>query len=291
VDGFYHPKGNDRPGSINMRGGYFLQEDVRAFENGFFGINNVEATYMDPQQRKLLEVVYECFESAGVPLEKISGSNTGCYVGNFTIDFPVMQSRDVDELHRYTAIGGGSTILSNRISHAFNLTGPSFVLDTACSSSLYCLHTACAALEAGECDGAVVAAANLIQSIEQHASITKVGVLSQSSTCHTFDVTADGYGRADGVGALYLKRLSDAIRDGDPIRSVIRGTAVNSNGKTQGITLPSAIGQEAVIRKAYRKAGLDFGNTAYVECHGTGKNNNALCPAIDANTAPRYTRW
>ena len=183
-----------------------------------------------------------------------------------------MQTKSVDELHRYSVTGMGPTILGNRISHAFNLLGPSLVLDTACSSTLYCLHVACAALEAGECEAALVAGANLVQSPEQHMSIMKAGVLSPTSTCHTFDAAADGYGRADGVGALYLKRLSDAIRDGDPIRSVIRATAVNHNGRTQGITLPSADGQEAVILKAYEKCGLSPRETAYVECHGTGKS-------------------
>lgn len=144
------------------------------------------------------------------------------------------------------------------------------MLDTACSSSLYCLHVACTALENRECDAAVVAGANLIQSPEQHLGTLKAGVLSKTSTCHTFSDEADGYGRADGIGSLYIKRLSDALRDNDPVRAVIRGTAINSNGKTPGITLPSAIGQEAVIRKAYAKAGLEFSQTAYVECHGTG---------------------
>ncbi|KAF3402032.1 Polyketide synthase-nonribosomal peptide synthetase [Penicillium rolfsii] len=271
VDGFYHPDGSNRPGSMHMRGGYFLQDDdIRNFENDFFGINNMEAKYMDPQQRKLLEVVYECFESAGLPLEKISGANIGSYVGNFTVDFQLMQLRDAEYMHRYTATGMGTTILGNRISHAFNLKGPSLVIDTACSSSLYCLHMACAALEAGECEGAIVAGANLIQTPEQHLATMKAGVLSPTSTCHTFSDTADGYGRADGVGALYVKKLGAALRDGDPIRSIIRASAINANGKTAGITLPSSIGQEAVIRKAYAKAGLSPEKTAYVECHGTG---------------------
>ena len=269
VDGFYHPN-PDRPGTMNTAGGYFIEEDIRAFENSFFGINNLEATYMDPQQRKLLEVAYECFENAGTSLEKISGANIGCYVGNFTTDFQLMQGKDSEHLHRYSATGMGTTILSNRLSHAFNLNGPSFVLDTACSSSLYCLHVACTAIESGDCDSAIVAGANLIQSPEQHLGTMKAGVLSKTSTCHTFDASADGYGRADGVGALYVKKLSHAIRDRDPIRSVIRATAVNSNGKTPGITLPSADGQEAVVRKAYKKAGLNFNQTDYVECHGTG---------------------
>ncbi|KFA53738.1 hypothetical protein S40293_01625 [Stachybotrys chartarum IBT 40293] len=270
VDGFYHPDGMDRPGSVVTRGGYFLGEDIRGFENSFFGINNLEATYMDPQQRKLLEVAYECLENAGIPLEQASGSNTGCYVGNFTFDYMVMQTKESEYMNRYSATGLGTTILGNRISHVFNLQGPSLVLDTACSSSLYCLHMACAALDNFECDAAIVAGANLIQSAEQHIATMKAGVLSATSQCHTFDTSADGYGRGEGIGALYVKRLSDAIRDGDPIRSVIRGSAVNANGKTTGISLPSSDGQEAVIRKAMARGGVEPSDITYVECHGTG---------------------
>ncbi|TLD11638.1 hypothetical protein PspLS_11510 [Pyricularia sp. CBS 133598] len=269
IDAFYHPNG-DRPGSMNTSGGYFIQEDVRGFDNSMFGINHLEAMYMDPQQRKLLEVTFEAFEAAGLSLDAMSGANVGCYVGNFVTDFITMQLKDPEYTHRYTATGSGTTILANRISHVFNLKGPSFVIDTACSSSLYCLHAACSALWQRECDAAVVAGANLIQSPEQQLATMKAGVLSGTSTCHTFDASADGYGRADGIGVLLVKRLSDAIRDNDPIRSVIRSTAVNSNGKTNGITLPSADGQEAVIRKAYALAGLGYGDTDYVECHGTG---------------------
>ncbi|PKX88903.1 type I polyketide synthase [Aspergillus novofumigatus IBT 16806] len=271
IDGFYHPNSN-RPGSMNTKGGYFIQEDIRQFDNGFFGINNLEATFMDPQQRKLLEVCYECFESAGATLEDISAANIGCYVGNFTIDYITMQAKEADYFHRYNATGMGTTILANRISHVFNLTGPSVVLDTACSSSLYAVHMACAAIDAGECDAAIAAGANLVQAPEQHLGTMKAGVLSGTSTCHTFDASADGYGRADGIGAVYLKKLSKALEDNDPIRGIIRGSAVNANGKTNGITLPSSDGQEAVIRKAYAKAGLEYkyNETSYVECHGTG---------------------
>ncbi|KAL1613384.1 Type I Iterative PKS, partial [Diplodia seriata] len=269
IDAFYHPEG-DRAGTMDSDGGYFLQEDVRQFENTFFGLNNLEATYMDPQQRKLLEVVYEAFESAGKSLEDVYDADIGVYVGNFTVDFQTMQSRDPDYMHRYGATGTGTAILSNRVSHVFNLHGPSFTLDTACSSSIYCLHNAVCAIENGECDAAVVAGCNLVTSPEQHIGTSKAGVLSATSTCHTFDASADGYGRAEGVSALYVKRLSSALRDNDNIRAVVRGTAINSNGKTPGITQPSSKLQEAVIRKAYRKAGLDFKETDYVECHGTG---------------------
>lgn len=271
IDAFHHPNGGEKIGSMSMRGGYFIHEDLRKFENSFFGINNVEATFMDPQQRKLLEVTYECLENAGVPIEKVRGTNTGVFAGSFTMDYWMTQTREPDYLHRYHATGMGTTILSNRISHALNLNGPSFTLDTGCSSSLYALHQACTALDANECDAAIVVASNLLQSPEQQLGTMKAGVLSATGTCHTFDDTADGYGRADGLGAIYLKKLSKAVADGDPIRSVVRGSAVNSNGKTMGISLPSSEGQEAVMRKAYAKAGLsNFNETDYIECHGTG---------------------
>ncbi|OJJ99925.1 hypothetical protein ASPACDRAFT_43562 [Aspergillus aculeatus ATCC 16872] len=266
---YYHPDA-ERPGSINSTGGYFIQEDIRAFENAFFGINNLEATSMDAQQRKLLEVTYEAFENAGMPLERVQGSKTGVYVGNFTNDFLNMQYKDPEYFSRYSATGSGLTVLANRITHCFDLRGPSHVVDTACSSSLYALHSACLALEARDCDAAVVAAANLIQSPEQQMVAVKAGILSPESMCHTFDESANGYGRAEGVSAVYLKRLSDALRDGDPIRSIIRGTSVNGNGRTPGIVQPSVEGQKAVIRAAYRRAGLDPGDTDYVEAHGTG---------------------
>lgn len=216
VDGFYHPE-LDHTGTMHGTGGYFLDEDIRRFENSFFGINNLEAKYMDPQQRKLLEVVYECFEDAGATLDRLSGSNTGTFIANFTNDFQVISAKDPDIYHRYSATGMGITLLANRISYAFNLKGPSSVVDTACSSSLYALHMAAGSLRARECDAAIVAGANLIQSPEVHIATTKAGVLSATSTCHTFDASADGYGRAEGVvcrGAkLHYERLVRRLID------------------------------------------------------------------------------
>ncbi|KAK9777740.1 hypothetical protein SCAR479_05423 [Seiridium cardinale] len=269
IKGFHHPDAT-RQGTIDADGGYFLSHDVRLFDNSFFGISNLEATHMDPQQRQLLEVAYECFEHSGIPIDQISGTSTGVYVGNFTVDYQAMQSRDPEYGSRYTASGEANAILANRISHVFNLHGPSCSLDTACSSSLYALHTAIRAIQVGDCDGALVAGVNLITSPEQHLGTRKAGVLSPTSTCHTFDISADGYGRAEAVNAVYLKPLRSAINDGDRIWAVIRGSATNDNGRTPGIAQPSAALQEAVIRKAYSAAGLDFSDTDYVECHGTG---------------------
>ncbi|KAI1078778.1 putative polyketide synthase [Whalleya microplaca] len=252
--------------ALGSEGGYFLKEDVRRFDNSFFGINNLEATH----GIKLLEIVFECFESAGITLDQVSGSNTGVYVGNFTHDFFLMRTRDPDSLHRYDATGTGATLIANRVSHVFNLHGPSLTLDTACSSSLYSLHVAVSALQAGECDGAIAAGVNLILTPETHVAARKAGILSPDSSCKTFDSLADGYGRGEGVNAVYLKRLSSAIRNQDEIFAVIRGTAVNSNGRTPGIAQPSTDLQEAVIRKAYKAAGIGLDGTDYIECHGTG---------------------
>ena len=182
---------------------------------------------MDPQQRQLLEVVYECFESAGITLEDLSAANVGCYVANFTSDFYAIQSKDSDSLHRYSATGSTSTILSNRISHVFNLKGPSLTIDTACSSSITALHMACEALRNRECDAAIVAAANLIQSPELFIAAVKAGIISADGQCHTFDTDANGYARAEGINAVLLKRLDDAIENRDPVRVVVRGSAIN----------------------------------------------------------------
>ncbi|PYH66658.1 type I polyketide synthase [Aspergillus vadensis CBS 113365] len=267
---FGYRGGKDEPGTTLPLGGYFLQDDIRNFDNRFFGINNREAAVMDPQQRRVLEVVFETFESAGVTLDEVSGANVGVYMASFTPDYIAMQTKDPENLTRYSNLGMGATILGNRISHAFNLKGPSCTVDTACSSSFYALHLACNALQNGECDSAIVAGVNLIQSPELHAAVSQGGFLSPTSFCHTFDTSADGYARADGVNSIFIKRLDDAIRNQDVIRSIIRGTAVNSNGRTPGVAQPSIDGQVAVICKAYARAGLDPAETAYVECHGTG---------------------
>lgn len=272
IDAHYH-KNNDRPGSFGVLGGYFLTEDLGNFDPGLFGITPIEAMWMDPQQRKLLEVVYEALESGGISLDAISGTRTAVFAACFTADWQQMSFKEPSFRHSLSATGVDPGIISNRISHVFNLNGPSIVCNTACSSSVYALHNACNALRNREAEGAIVGGVNLIITVDQHMNTAKLGVLSPTSTCHTFDKSADGYGRADAVGAVYLKRLSDAVRDGDPIRGVIRSTAVNSNGKVPavGITHPNREGQADVIAHAYKRGGdLDPRLTGYFECHGTG---------------------
>ncbi|EXF75878.1 hypothetical protein CFIO01_00363 [Colletotrichum fioriniae PJ7] len=271
IDAHFHAD-NDRPGSFSVLGGYFLNETLQEFDPAFFGITPVEAMWMDPQQRKLLEVVYEAFESAGLTLDQLSGSDTACFMATFTADFQQMSFKEPSFRHSLAATGVDPGLLSNRVSHVFNLCGPSIVVNTACSSSVYALHNACNALRTYECSAAVVGGSNLILTVDQHMNTAKLGVLSPTSTCHTFNSYANGYGRAEGVGAIYLKRLSDAIRDGDPIRGVIRSSATNNNGKAPavGITYPGFDGQRNVMRQAYRRGGLEPMLTGYFECHGTG---------------------
>ncbi|KAI2618193.1 polyketide synthase [Hypoxylon sp. NC1633] len=269
-EAFFRP-GPDRPESIAGRGGFLLSEDPRLFDQSFFGISPSEVSTMDPSQRKLLEVVYEAFENAGETWETISGSRTGVFVGNFGCDHLLIQARNSDHSGPYAATGSGLTILSNRVSHIFDLHGPSLTIDTACSSSLYALHLAVSAIRNDDCDSAIVAACNCILDPGFQLTMTSLGVLSPTSMCHTFDASADGYARGEGFAALVITKVSNALSRGLPIRALVRGTAVNANGRTGGITHPSQSGQEEVIRKAYENAGqLDPADTTYFECHGTG---------------------
>ncbi|KAK0671960.1 putative polyketide synthase [Cercophora samala] len=270
AEGFYHPN-KERPGSMRTRGAFLMDEDARLFDHSFFGITGREAETLDPSQRKLLEVVYEALENGGETWESISGSRTGVYIGNFALDHILIQARDWESPKSYAATGADTSILANRISYIFNLHGPSLATNTACSSSMYALHMAVSAIRSGDCDGAIVAAANWISDPSMQFVLDKLGALSPTARCHTFDASADGYARGEGYAALYLKKSTLAVLDALPIRAMIRGTAINANGRTGGITRPSIAGQEDVIREAYKHAGgLPFSDTTFFECHGTG---------------------
>ncbi|KAK4153322.1 hypothetical protein C8A00DRAFT_33947 [Chaetomidium leptoderma] len=269
IDAFNHPDA-DRNGTLNNRGGHFLDEDIAAFDAPFFSISPAEAISMDPMQRMLLEVVYEATENAGIPISSLAGSNTSCFVGCFTSDYDQLSKRDPELLPKYHSIGTGQSILANRVSFWLDMHGPSVTLDTACSSSLVAVHLACQSLRTGESSAAIVGATNAILSPDIQIGMTNLHFLSPDSTCYTFDSRANGYARGEGMAALVLKPLKDALRDGDTVRAVIRGTAVNSNGKTPGITMPSRDAQVSLIRAAYAQAGCDPAVTGYFEAHGTG---------------------
>ncbi len=271
VESFWHPS-YERHGSIVCKGGHFMKDDVGLFDAPFFSMTQGEANAMDPQQRMLLEITYEALENAGLPLEEVVGSDTACFVGGFTREYDTLCTSELAKTLLYTTTGNGLTMMSNRLSWFYDLHGPSVSLDTACSSSLVALHLACQAIKGSTSQSrqAIVGGVNLILVPDQMTTMNPLHFLSPNSQCYSFDSRADGYTRGEGVGILVLKHINDAIRDGDCIRAVIRGTAVNSDGKTPGITLPSATAQASLIRKTYAQAGLDLGDTGYFEAHGTG---------------------
>lgn len=247
-----------------------MEEDVYRFDASFFGISPKEAKAMDPSQRLMLEVAYEAFESAGMTLDDIAGSNTSVYAAQWTCDYRDIMARRPQHAPTYAATGTGTTLLSNRLSWFFDLRGSSLTINTACSSSMVALHEACESLRRGESDMALVAGANVILSPDMFTYLGMQNFLSTSGKCKAFDATGDGYGRGEGVAAIVLKRVPEAVHDQSPIRAVIRGTGVNQNGRMKGITLPSVDAQAALIKSTYQSAGLPLTETAYVEAHGTG---------------------
>lgn len=222
---------------------------------------------MDPQHRIMIEVVYEALEKAGLPLDKIAGTQTGVFMGHFTSDYKEMIYRDPDNAPSYAATGASKTSLANRISWLFDLRGPSFTLDTACSSSLVALHLACQSLRTGESSMAIVGGSSLLLNPEMFMYLSNQQFLSPDGKCKSFDESANGYGRGEGFACVILKRVDDAIIVGDPIRAIIRGTGSNQDGHTKGFTLPSADAQAALIEETYRFAGIDYRDTNYVEAH------------------------
>ncbi len=227
---------------------------------------------MDPQQRLLLETTYEALENAGLPLGKVAGSDTACFVAGFTRDYDDVATSELAKTLFYTTTGNGLTMMSNRLSWFYDLHGPSVSLDTACSGSLVALHLACQSIKSSSSDTrqALVGGVNLMLQPDQMTAMNPLHFLSPDSQCFSFDDRANGYARGEGIGIMVLKHIDDAIRDGDCIRAVIRGTQVNSDGKTPGITLPSSTAQASLIRKTYAAAGLDPAHTGYFEAHGTG---------------------
>ncbi|QEH34734.1 Tyrocidine synthase 3 [Aquisphaera giovannonii] len=253
---------------IPSRGGFL--DDVAGFDADFFGIAPREAALIDPQHRLLLEVAWEAMEDAGLVPSKLAGSRVGVFVGVSTNDYAQIQSRRRSRADAYRVTGGAGSIAANRLSYAFDFRGPSLAVDTACSSSLVAVHLACKSLREGESTLALAGGVNLILSPEVAENFARLGFLSPDGRCKAFDARADGYVRGEGAGVVVLKPLSRALADGDPILGLIRGGAVNQDGRTNGITAPSGAAQEAVLRDAYRDAGVSPGDVAYVEAHGTG---------------------
>ncbi|MBD3267391.1 acyltransferase domain-containing protein, partial [bacterium] len=270
VDAYYDPD-RDAPGRMYTKQGAFLS-GVDRFDPAFFGITPKEAESLDPQQRILLEVSWEMFEHAGLNPSQLRGSRTGVFIGQTNYDYiqAHIHSGDVERITPYAGSGVMFSTTAGRLSYFYDLQGPCLTVDTACSSSLVSLDLALKHLQKNECDCAMAGGVNLLLSLDSYISMCKVNALSPDGRCHAFDNQAQGYGRGEGCGLVLLKRLSDAMRDGDRVLSVIRGSAVNHDGRSNGLTAPNGPSQQRVIQQALADANLQPADVDYVEAHGTG---------------------
>lgn len=262
------------PGKSRVQRGGFLTDPIDDFDPAFFGISPIEATSMDPQQRLLLEVAWESIEDAGLRAEDLEGSATSVFTGGFTLDYSQMQfSQGVSEaptVAAHTATGVVMTMLSNRISHAFDLLGPSMSVDTACSSSLVAVHLACQSIWNGESTLALAGGVNLMLSPNFTIAASTGGFLSPTSTSRAFDAAANGYVRGEGAALVVLKPLARALADGDRVYATVLGTGVSQDGRTNGITVPNGASQKRAIEAALAAAGVAPDEVDFVEAHGTG---------------------
>ena len=251
------------------RWGSFLT-DLDEFDAEFFELSPREAAKMDPQQRLLLEVAWEALENAGIPPTSLRRTQTGVFAGACAADYAYLASSDLTEVDAWSNTGGALSIIANRLSYFLDLRGPSVTIDTACSSSLVALHLACQSLRAGDCDMAIAAGVNALLSPAIFRGFDQAGALSPTGSCHSFDAAADGFVRGEGCGVAILKRLSDALRDKNPVLAVVRGSAINQDGRSNGLMAPNPAAQMAVLRAAYSSAGIAPHEVDYVETHGTG---------------------
>ncbi len=268
IDEFYDPEPG-KPGKISTRWGGFLDQ-VDRFDASFFGISPREVERTDPQQRLVLEVAWEALENAGIVPSKLSGSQTGVFMGIGNYDYCRLLAQDLAHVNAYDGTGNTLSIAANRLSYILNLRGPSVVVETACSSSLVALHFACRSLQNGESNLCLVGGVSLMLSPDPFITYSHARMMASDGRCKTFDASADGYVRGEGCGVIVLKRLEDALRDGDNIQAVVKGTAVNQDGLSNGLTAPNGPSQQAVIRQALKNAGVTADKISYVETHGTG---------------------
>ncbi|EFR04190.1 hypothetical protein MGYG_07197 [Nannizzia gypsea CBS 118893] len=265
----YHPDA-EHAATFHSKGGHFITGNTINFDSNFFGLTKSEVMTMDPQQRILLENVYHALENAGIPLDKAMSSNASVYVSGFNHDHLQRLNFDPQATAKYKPTGSANSILANRVSWFFDFKSASVTVDSACSSSMVAIHLGCQSLRTLESDMSVVSGVNLLAWPNDYMAMSHHGFLSPDGKCYSFDHRANGYSRGEGVGTLILKRVSDAVKDGDTIRAVLRGTAINQDGRTAGITLPNASAQISLMRDAYARAGLDPKDTTFVEAHGTG---------------------
>ncbi len=259
----------EAPGKMSTRWGGFLRQ-IDQMDCGFFGISPREAVQMDPQQRLLLEIGWEALEDAGIPPSSLAGSNTGVFVGIMTTDYGQTRYGSLEAIDAYAGSGNTHGMTANRLSYQLDLRGPSMAIDTACSSSLVAIHLACQSLRSGETDLALAGGVNVLLWPGHTVYFTKASLMAADGRCKTFDSRADGFVRGEGAGMVALKTLAAAQADGDHVLAVVRGSAINQDGRSNGLTAPNPMAQEAVLRGAYRSAGVSPGQVRYVEAHGTG---------------------
>ena len=252
----------------NTDGGYM--DGIASFDHEFFGISPLEAQNMDPQQRIMLEVAWEALEDAGLAPSALRGEPVGVFVGSSNNDYGMLIAADPNEAHPYALTGASSAVIPNRISYAFDFRGPSMNVDTACSSSLVSVHHAVRALRDGEADVALAGGVNILANPFASLAFSELGVISPTGRIHAFSDDADGIVRADAAGFVVLKRVEDAVRDGDRVLAVIKGSATNSDGHSNGLTAPNPEAQVDVLRRAYADAGVGPHEVDLVEAHGTG---------------------
>jgi len=268
TDFYKHPDKKEPGKSYTFAAGVLDQIDE--FDAAFFGISPREAAQMDPQQRLLLELTWEALEDGNQVPKSLAGSQCAVYIGIASTDYAHRRMDDLSSLDPYSMTGNTASIASNRISYIYDLHGPSVSVDTACSSSLVALHQACNAIWNGDAPTAITGGVNMLLHPFGFVGFSKASMLSPRGRCRAFDASGDGYVRSEGSAVLFLKPLEDAERDGDPIHAVIVDTAINSDGKTNGITLPSSDGQAALLEKIYKRAGIEPDDLSYIEAHGTG---------------------
>lgn len=269
----HHPEPRHPLTQHVSKGGFV--DGIDQFDPGFFGLSPREAVCMDPQQRLLLEVAWRALEDGAQPLERLKGRDVGVFIGISSGDYGALlwaseQRWLTPDNDPFILAGNTGCIAANRLSYLFDWRGPSFTVDTACSSSLVAVHQACASLWRGESELALVGGVQALLHPGLQSTFCKAGLLSAQGRCRSFDAAADGYVRSEGAGAVLLKPLESALRDGDPVQAVIRGTAVNSDGRSPGMAAPSQKAQAACVREAYSRAGIAPNRCTYVEAHGTG---------------------
>jgi acyl transferase domain-containing protein len=277
IDTYYRPDGV--AGSMNTRRAHFI-DDVDAFDNDFFGIAPIEAAALDPQQRLLLQASWRALEDAAIDPRSLAGTPTGVFVGMMSSEWGLRQILDYAGLTAIRGTGSGYFMTANRISYHLNLTGPSMAIDSACSSSLMAVHQGCAALASGETDTVIAAGANLLLAPALSIFYTQAGLSAPDGRCKPFGRSADGIGRGEGVAAVVLRRLDNAVADRQPIYAVVKSSVANHDGRSNGITAPNRRSQVNLMRRALDLAELEAGQIDFVEAHGTG---TVLGDMIEAN--------